>query len=60
MGTTKATIYFDSGLYKAFKVRAAMIGTSVTEIVNEAVKKHITEDAMDLKTIRDCEKEEET
>lgn len=44
----RATVYFDPHLHKALRVKAAATDRSLSELVNEAVKQSLTEDAEDL------------
>ena len=44
----RATIYFDSDLHRALRLKAAETEQSVSELVNEAVKLSLSEDAEDL------------
>ena len=44
----RATIYFDQALHKALRIKAAETSRSMSEIVNEAVKQALSEDAEDL------------
>ena len=46
--TKRATIYLDPTLHKALRIKAAETSRSMSEIVNEAVKQALTEDAEDL------------
>jgi hypothetical protein len=46
--TKRATIYFDPVLHKALRLKAAETSRSITEIVNEAVREALSEDAEDL------------
>ena len=46
--TKRATIYFDPVLHKALRLKAAETSRSITEIVNEAVREALAEDAEDL------------
>ena len=46
----RATIYFDSDLHRALRLKAAETEQSVSELVNEAVKLSLAEDAEDLAT----------
>ena len=46
--TKRATIYLDSALHKALRIKAAETSRSMSEIVNEAVKQALAEDAEDL------------
>jgi hypothetical protein len=47
-GTKRATIYLDSDLHRALRMKAAETSSSISEIVNNAVKLALTEDAEDL------------
>ena len=44
----RATIYFDPDLHKALKLKAVETLRSITELVNEAAREAIAEDAEDL------------
>ena len=44
----RATVYFDADLHRALKVKAAETDRSMSELVNEAVKLTLAEDAGDL------------
>lgn len=44
----RATIYFDPLIHRALRVKAAETDRSVSDLVNEAVKLHLAEDAEDL------------
>ncbi len=44
----RATVYFDPDLHRALRLKAAETDTSVSELVNEAVKETLAEDADDL------------
>ena len=46
--TKRATIYFDPDLHKALRLKAAETSRSLTELVNEAVRQALAEDAEDL------------
>ena len=50
MGETskRATIYFDSELHRALRVKAAHTQRSVSQLVNDAVRLTLTEDQEDL------------
>lgn len=45
----RATVYFDSRLHKALRRKAAATERSISELVNDAVKLALAEDAEDLK-----------
>jgi len=44
----RATVYFDSALHKALRLKAAETERSVSDVVNEAVRVLLAEDADDL------------
>ena len=46
--TKRATIYLDEALHKALRIKAAETSRSMSEIVNEAVKQALADDAEDL------------
>ena len=48
--TKRATIYFDPNLHKALRLKSVETSRSVSELVNEAVKEALVEDAEDLLT----------
>lgn len=58
MTTTKrATVYFDAGIHKALRVKAAETDQSISDLVNSAVRQNLLEDAEDLAAFRDRAKE---
>jgi plasmid stability protein len=49
METSKrVTVYFDSEVHKALRLRAAALDRSVSDMVNDAVRASLAEDAEDL------------
>ena len=49
MSTPKrATVYFDPEVHKALRLRAAANDQSISDMVNEAVRASLAEDAIDL------------
>jgi plasmid stability protein len=51
MNTPKrATVYFDHEVHKALRLRAAANDQSISDMVNEAVRASLAEDAVDLAT----------
>jgi plasmid stability protein len=48
MGTKRATVYFDEALHRALRLKAAATDRSVSDLVNDAVKQCLVEDAEDL------------
>ncbi|MFN2400774.1 MAG: CopG family transcriptional regulator [Gemmatimonadaceae bacterium] len=49
----RATVYFDSSLHKALRIKAAQTERSVSELVNAAVRQSFAEDAEDLAAFED-------
>jgi len=47
--TKRATIYFDAHVHHALRLRAAACNRSISDMVNEAVRMTLVEDADDLK-----------
>ena len=43
----RATVYFDPSLYRALRLKAAETDRSISDLVNEAVKEALAEDAAD-------------
>jgi plasmid stability protein len=49
MNTPKrATVYFDPDVHKALRLRAAANDQSISDMVNDAVRASLAEDAIDL------------
>lgn len=46
--TKRATVYFDPTIHRALRMKSAELSRSVSEIVNDAVKEALAEDAEDL------------
>ena len=44
----RSTVYFDPDLYKALKIKAAQYEKSLSELINQAVRWSLVEDAEDL------------
>ena len=44
----RATIYLNPDLHRALKLKAVQMDLSVSDLVNEAIKESLTEDAEDL------------
>jgi hypothetical protein len=49
----RATVYFDSALHKALRLKAAATERSVSDVVNEAVRILLAEDADDLAALEE-------
>ncbi len=48
MSTKRATVYFDEALHRLLRLKAAEMDLSISELVNDAVKQSLAEDAEDL------------
>ena len=44
----RATVYFDPDLHQALRLKSAVSSRSISELVNDAVRLHLAEDAEDL------------
>jgi hypothetical protein len=55
----RATVYFEPYLHRALRLKAAETDSSVSELVNEAVREALAEDAEDLAAFEDRQKEPE-
>lgn len=53
----RATVYFEAGLHRALRLKSAATDRSLSEIVNEAVKFSLAEDAEDLAAFEERAKE---
>lgn len=61
MGTIKrSTVYLDSEIHKALKLRSAENECSVSELINEALRSQLSEDAEDLIAIDERKNERST
>jgi hypothetical protein len=49
----RSTIYFEDDLHKALKMKSAEISTPVSELVNDAVRSALLEDADDLAAFKE-------
>jgi plasmid stability protein len=47
--TKRATVYFDADVHRALRLRAAACNRSISDMVNEAVRITLAEDADDLR-----------
>ncbi len=47
--TKRATVYFDADVHRALRLRAAACNRSISDMVNEAVRMILAEDADDLR-----------
>ena len=46
--TKRATVYFDPAIHRALRLKAAETDRSLSDLVNEAIRLSLTEDAEDL------------
>jgi plasmid stability protein len=53
----RATVYLDPALHRALRIKAAETDQSVSDIVNEAIRQTLAEDAEDLAAFRSRVKE---
>lgn len=44
----RSTIYFDPDLHRALRLKAAAMDRSISDVVNDAVRQTLSEDAEDL------------
>jgi hypothetical protein len=51
--TKRATIYFDEPTHKALRLKAAETDQTMSDLVNEAVRRSLSEDVDDLSAFRD-------
>ena len=55
----RSTVYFDPSIHQALRIRATTTHTSLSELVDEAVRLLMSEDQEDLKAITDRADEKE-
>ena len=55
----RATVYLDAELHRALRLKAAVGDRSISDIVNQAVKLALSEDAEDLAAFRKRAKEKD-
>jgi plasmid stability protein len=53
----RATVYFDSQLHRALRLKAAETDRSVSDVVNDAVRLKLAEDLEDLAAFEETAKE---
>lgn len=53
MKSKRATVYFEAELHRALRLKAAETEQSMSDLVNEAVRVLLLEDAEDLQAARD-------
>ncbi len=57
--TVRATVYLDRELHRALKLKAVEVEGSVSELVNDAIRDSLAEDAADLEAFEVREGEAE-
>lgn len=53
----RATVYLEPEIHRALRLKSVEADRSVSDLVNDAVRRSLNEDADDLKTFRDRAKE---
>ena len=54
MGAPKrATVYLEPAVHRALKVKAAETGSTISDLVNQAIRQALAEDAIDLKAFEE-------
>jgi hypothetical protein len=53
----RATVYFDPDLHRALRMKSLLTDQSISDLVNDAVRAALAEDADDIATARKREKE---
>jgi len=48
MASKRSTIYFDPDVHRALRLKAAAMDASISDLVNEAVRQRLSQDAADL------------
>lgn len=51
METTRTTVYLERDFHRALRLRSASSDDSLSRIVNEAVRRALAEDALDLEAL---------
>ena len=54
----RATIYFDPVIHRALKIKSAETSRSISELINDAVRRELAEDEEDLRAFEERAKEE--
>jgi len=49
----RATIYFDPQIHRSLKIKAAATSRSVSELVDDAVRRDLAEDEEDIRAFRE-------
>ena len=48
----RATVYFDPAIHKVLKVKAAETSTSISDIIDKAIRRELLEDEEDLRAFK--------
>lgn len=56
--TKRSTVYIDTELHRALRVKAAETERSISELINEAVRNSLLEDSVDLSAFRERKDEQ--
>jgi plasmid stability protein len=51
--TKRTTVYLEKELHQALRLKAAVTGRSISELINEMIRERLAEDAEDLKAFRE-------
>ncbi len=49
----RATIYFDPTIHRALKIKAAETSRSISELIDDAIRRELAEDEEDLKAFKE-------
>lgn len=49
----RATVYFDPAIHRILKIKAAETSTSISEIIDKAIRHELMKDAEDLQAFND-------
>ncbi len=49
----RATVYFDPDIHRAIKIRAAMTNKSISEFIDETIRREFFEDEEDLRAFKE-------
>jgi hypothetical protein len=55
--TKRATVYLDAPLHRALRLKAAETDASISDLVNDAIRQSLADDAEDLEAFRARAKE---
>ncbi len=58
MASKRSTIYFDPDIHRALRMKAAAMDASISDLVNQAVRQTLSEDATDLEAFETRKGEE--